>query len=68
MATNCHQCKHKRNIPGEAHIRCNKPDSQVMGKAYGIAHGCFYYPAVFDPVWIENECRNFEVLEVKGLK
>jgi len=57
---NCFKCKHKRNIPGDLHIRCNKPDSNMQGKLHGIRNGWFFYPINFDPTWKAKECQNFE--------
>lgn len=28
---NCHQCKHHRRIPGDAHIGCDHPEAHVIG-------------------------------------
>ena len=57
----CYQCIHKRTVPGDAHISCAKPDSHVKGDLYGIQQGWFYYPVLFDPIWMIIECRNFEL-------
>jgi len=56
----CYQCKHKRNVPGDAHISCSKSDPQVRGDSHGIKNGWFIYPFVFDPIWMIVECQNFE--------
>lgn len=56
----CHQCKHRRPVPGDAHISCIRPDGSVKGDPHGIREGWFYYPIVFDPTWMITKCRNFE--------
>jgi len=58
--TECYDCKHKRDVPGNRHIRCANPDPNMQGHQYGIHHGWFCYPRLFDPVWKEVECANFE--------
>ena len=57
---NCYECKHKRNVPGNAHIMCMKPDPDMTGDPYGIQNGWFVYPVVFDPVWKTKICSNHE--------
>jgi len=59
IKTNCHNCHFKRNIPGDTHIACIKPDEQMTGDQYGIKNGWFIYPFNFDPVWRTKECINF---------
>jgi hypothetical protein len=60
MKTDCFKCKYRRNIPGEFHISCRKPDPEMIGHVYGINNGWFIYPENFDPVWRAKECANFE--------
>lgn len=60
MAVECYECKHKREVPGNCHIRCAKPDPSMTGNPHGIKHGWFYYPYLFDPVWKTSLCANFE--------
>ena len=66
MATkkdNCYKCQHQREVPGDAHIKCVKPDSKMVGNQHGIVNGWFNYPICFDPAWKEKECSNFEPVE-----
>lgn len=56
----CYACKHKRSVPGNAHIRCVNPDPDMKGHAVGLAGGWFIYPILFDPTWKERDCQNFE--------
>ena len=58
--TECWDCVHKREVPGNCHIRCDKPDRLMIGDPWGIQNGWFDYPLLFDPVWKTKECRNFE--------
>jgi hypothetical protein len=59
----CWECIHKREVPGNAHIRCDNPDQGMKGDPHGIKNGWFAYPILFDPVWKENECKNFKIME-----
>ena len=58
--SNCYKCKHKRDVPGNAHISCVNPDVNMSGNAYGVENGWFLYPFLFDPTWMAKECCNFE--------
>lgn len=57
---NCYTCAHMRNVPGDCHIQCVKPDPDMKGDQHGINMGWFMYPMVFDPVWMAAECTNYE--------
>ena len=59
----CYTCAHKRGVPGNAHIMCVKPDSQMPGHPHGIAKGWFMYPFIFDPTWKLKMCNNFQEKE-----
>ncbi len=56
----CFQCARRRNIPGDAHIRCVKPDPEMTGDPHGIKKGWFWYPLNFDPNWKTKMCNNFK--------
>jgi len=56
----CHYCIHKKNVPGNTHIQCVKPDSNIKGSEHGFKNGWFFYPLIFDPVWKLNDCNNYE--------
>ena len=56
----CYRCIHKREIPGNCHIKCNNPDPEMTGEETGIKGGWFRYPGCFDPVWKGKLCANFE--------
>jgi hypothetical protein len=56
----CYSCKHMREMPGDAHIRCVNPDPGMTGSAHAVRMGWFCYPLVFDPVWKTKACVNFE--------
>lgn len=60
MMNECYDCIHKRSVPGNAHIRCAKPDKQMTGDSHGIRNGWFIYPLLFDPTWKTKDCNNFE--------
>jgi hypothetical protein len=66
IKNDCYKCKSSRNIIGEAHIACINPDPEMTGDAHGIKKGWFYYPLLFDPVWMRKECSNFEVDSVSN--
>ena len=56
----CWECVNKKEVPGNAHIRCAKPDPDMIGNPHGIKNGWFFYPLCFDPVWMEKKCVNFK--------
>ena len=56
----CHKCKYMRTVPGNCHIQCVNPDPNMTGNPHGIRKGWFIYPLLFDPVWGEKECANYE--------
>lgn len=62
----CFECEHKRNVPGNAHIKCVNPDPEMVGNDHGIRNGWFIYPLLFDPVWMEKKCSNFSLGEDNG--
>lgn len=56
----CWTCRHKREVPGNTHIRCAKPDAGMTGHRHGIERGWFMYPLLFDPAWKTKLCDNRE--------
>lgn len=64
-AKQCYGCKHHRNVPGDAHIQCAKPDPNMTGSSHGIKNGWFFYPFVFDPIWRTKDCDNYEKVGLK---
>ena len=62
MRNECYECMHKREVPGNCHIACMNPSVDVLrhGNAHGKKNGWFIYPMLFDPVWKESLCKNFE--------
>ena len=56
----CWNCIHKCTVPGNCHIKCDKPDLSMTGNAHGIKNGWFFYPFNFDPTWATKECSNFK--------
>lgn len=59
----CWSCEHKRNVPGNAHIRCSKPDRYMTGDPHGIHNGWFLYPLLFDPIWKGKACATFSPVQ-----
>ena len=59
----CYHCKYKKEVPGNAHIKCTNPDKTMKGNLHGIDRGWFMYPLLFDPVWKLQECKNYELAE-----
>lgn len=59
----CHDCVHRRPIPGDCHISCADPDPNVRGNAHGVSNGWFWYPYNFDPIWGVTDCSNFTAKE-----
>lgn len=60
VGNECYHCKFKREVPGNAHIKCANPDKDMRGNALGIKSGWFFYPFLFDPVWKEKMCANYQ--------
>ena len=60
IMTECYKCQNRREIPGDAHTRCAKPDTDMTGNPHGIRSGWFIYPWNFDPTWKTKLCSNFE--------
>lgn len=60
VVNNCKQCKFRREVPGNCHIACDNPDTDMTGDPHGIKQGWFMYPLLFDPTWMTSECKNFE--------
>ena len=59
----CYSCVHKREVPGNAHIQCVKPDEDMQGTRHGLRNGWFFYPLLFDPTWKEVMCKNYQSKE-----
>lgn len=60
---NCYTCRHRRNVPGDAHSSCqlgvdhfihSGPRPMVQGNSHGIRQGWFFWPVNFDPIWLES--------------
>ena len=63
----CVRCRYRESIPGDAHIKCTKPDKEMVGARHGRLLGWFNYPSNFDPVWKARLCRNFETVDRPGV-
>ena len=60
MMTECWDCKHRQDVPGNCHIMCRKPDRNMTGDPHGIRKGWFLYPVLFDPTWKTKLCDNYD--------
>lgn len=56
---NCYDCKHRREIPGDAHSSCANFNAKATGNDHGRRMGWFYWPFNFDPTWLQT-CDGFE--------
>lgn len=68
IMTECWGCKFNESVPWNAHIKyikCTNPDPKMTGSQWGISHGWFYYPFLFDPTWKRRLCANFQSKEIK---
>jgi hypothetical protein len=63
IRSECHHCEHRREVAGNAHIQCVKPDANMTGDQHGIRSGWFMYPLLFDPSWKTKKCSNYETAE-----
>jgi len=57
----CFRCQNMGRVLGNSHIKCDKPDPEMTGVPHGVKNGWFFYPLLFDPVWKEKTCNNFEL-------
>lgn len=71
----CYICKHRYNIPGDAHSQCRHPSASIIdllgihlgvgnslgvtGNQFGISKGWFMWPMNYDPIWLRS-CNGFE--------
>jgi len=60
MLNECYHCQFKKEVPGNAHIRCTNPDPKMKGNPHGVKNGWFFYPILFDPVWKTKMCSNYQ--------
>lgn len=60
MINDCRKCEGMREVPGDCHIQCVTPDPHMTGDPRGIKRGWFFYPLLFDPIWMTKECINFK--------
>lgn len=63
IANECYLCRHRRKVPGDAHLQCAKPDPEMTGRRWGVSNGWFLYPINFDPIWKAKLCCNFEEVD-----
>ena len=60
----CWKCAYRQNVPGNAHISCvydwdKSEDEPPPGKPHGVANGWYFFPALYDPVWMVGECGHW---------
>lgn len=60
VKNDCWNCIHRKPVPGNSHIECVKPDTEMTGNLHGIRNGWFMYPLLFDPAWMTKKCSNYE--------
>ena len=61
LQSDCFNCVHKIEYHCECHVGCKNPDPNMIGHPHGIKHGWFFYPVLFDPVWMKKECVNYQL-------
>lgn len=64
----CYHCKHKYNIPGDAHIGCKKYCAGNTFSQWGVSNGwVIIFPMLeiccYDPAWKMTFCEHFEEKE-----
>lgn len=67
----CWDCAYRENVPGHAHINCVYKwlETDLVapeGNPHGIAKGWYIFPALFDPVWMLEECPAWSTEREKG--
>lgn len=60
----CHQCIHRRSVPGDSHSMCSFSWEQSKhfppeGNPHGIKKGWWMFPFNYDPIWMMGECKEF---------
>lgn len=55
----CYKCKHRRDLPGNAHSHCSNENANVTEDKYGIKMRWFIFPISYDPVRLVS-CDGFE--------
>ena len=60
ITNECYHCEYMREVLGNCHIKCVKPDADMMGDPHGIKEGWFMYPLLFDPIWKRSMCNNYD--------
>lgn len=61
LGTECWSCVHRIPIPKtDGMIRCDAPDTRMLGEWKAIREGRFYYPLLFDPIHKTRLCRHWE--------
>jgi len=64
----CWSCQHKRDLTGNCHISCAKPDHDMTGDSHGINSGWFCYPYDYDPIWKTTLCTNYKLTRLTQTK
>ena len=59
----CYGCKYRKDAFGSVHSTCTfrwngKPTPK--GDPYGVREGWYSFPLNYDPVWMDDECKNKE--------
>ena len=57
----CWKCGYRQDVPGNAHISCvydweGSDQQPPPGNPHGIAKGWYYFPALYDPTWMQGQC------------
>lgn len=69
MTAKCYVCKHRRDVPGDAHSLCAASDMTILIMAsilgarprlnpHGVRSGWANWPINFDPMWV-GDCQYF---------
>lgn len=74
---NCYTCKHRADLPGDAHSQCNEGLTQCLSgldikqvtirvslNPHGVAQGWAMWPFNFDPIWVDR-CNTYVNKTVK---
>ena len=61
----CHNCIHRRDIPGDAHVQCdahweNGQLDELLEHCPTFARQWFFFPINYDPRWGPNTCPHAE--------
>lgn len=50
---------YQKEVPGSTHIGCDAYNPLLTFDPHGVRSGWVNYPYDFDPIWMQNTCKQF---------